>query len=216
MTPLFHHFVRFPPYFLFPPTITALLYFPQSYLWMPEFFLSNSSSNLPSFITARLVRSSSPVQIAIRQSFGLRNSALLAPEFSWTWLGPSRSWLTRCPRLLMFPCHWCSPGLLCNGSDTPEAAQQKMHAGPDAQSGPCTLIWWARQAGMWLDLQERHRRGITKRRQITGTKRTRGEQMGYTYTGCLLYMTGRNSSTGSIFLRGSAPRSFLAPCNDNM
>lgn len=36
------------------------------------------------------------------------------------------------------------------------------------------------------------------------------------HTGCLLYMTGRNSSTGSILFRGSARRSFWAPRNEIM
>lgn len=35
-----------------------------------------------------------------------------------------------------------------------------------------------------------------------------------TYTGCLLYMRGRNSSTGKILFNGSAFKSFWAPCND--
>lgn len=144
------HSAIFSPSYPFPP-LSQLCSISLILISVCKSSLNVFSSRPLFFITARPVRSSSPVQTAVRQNSGPQSSAPLAPEFSSTWLGPSRFWQSRCPTQPMFPCHWCSPGLLCNGSDTPEAARQKTRAGPDSQSGPCTLNWWVRGAGTWLD-----------------------------------------------------------------
>lgn len=161
------------------------------------------------FITARPVRSSSPAQTAARQSFGPRSSAPPAPEFSSTWLDPSRSWRSRCPRPPTSLCHWCSRCLRCNGSDKPGGARQKRRAGPVAQSAPCTRSWWGRDLGH--DQTDKSATRQNQKEKIRGT-----DTSASTHMGCLSYMTGRNSSTGSVLLRGSALRSFRAPCSDNM
>ena len=150
--------------FLFTPSLSSIAPGDHSFVYLPS--PSSLSPHPP--ITARPVRSSSPVLTVARQSSWPRSSAPPAPAFSSTWLDPSPLWPFRCPKPQKFPCRWCSRRLQCSGSDRPGEARQKRRAGSDSQSVPCTLNWWVKQRS---DKQACYRPEAKRKGRWEGTER---------------------------------------------